>query len=204
MLVKESEPIPHAYTNYAKSKLQGEHLVDALESFGIEVITLRPRAIIGPNDQVLLPRILRLMNKGRFPLFNKGEALIDLTFVDNVIYAIELALNADTNALYKKYNITNGEPRTLLSICQEIEASLKLKVRYVHLPLKPLLMMAKLIENIYLLLNIDKEPVLSEYSIGLMSYDHTLSIELAQKYLNYRPQVRLSEGLKRSLDAWKK
>lgn len=153
---------------------------------------------------MLLPRILRLMNKGRFPLFNNGEALVDLTFVDNVIYAIELALKADQVALYKKYNITNGESRSLVSICKEIESALKLKVRYIHLPLPPLLFLARFIENLYLVLNIDKEPALSEYSIGLMSYDHTLSIEEAQKYLNYHPQVSLSEGLKRTLDAWKK
>ena len=202
--VKESEVIPAAFTNYAKSKLMAEELVEELEQHGVETIILRPRAIFGPNDQVLLPRILRLMHKGFFPLFNSGKAVVDMTYIDNVIDAIELSLNAPAEALYKKYNITNGEPRVILSIFKEIEQGLGLKVKYIHVPLKPLMALANVVESIFLLFNINKEPALSQYSIGLMSFDHTLSIEEAKKYLNYHPKTSISEGLKKTLVSWKK
>lgn len=202
--VHEDEPIPPPLTNYAKSKLMGEDLVDELRSSGIETITLRPRAIFGPNDHVILPRILRLMKKGRFPLFNGGKALIDLTYSENVIDAIELSLHAPEEALYLKYNITNGESRSLLSICEELQKGLQTNVRYINLPLSPVMLAAKIIENVYMLFHIDKEPALSQYSIGLMSFDHTLSIELARKNLNYNPRITISEGLKKTLEIWKK
>ena len=202
--IREDEIIPVPMTNYAKSKLMSEELVDSLKDHGIELITLRPRAIFGPNDHVILPRILRLMKKGRFPLFNNGAALVDFTYIGNVINAIELSLDAGEDALYRKYNITNSEPRAFISICKEIQSILKLEVKYINLPLKPLLFAAKCMENSFMFLNIDKEPSLSQYSIGLMSFDQTLSIDLAQKYLNYRPQTSLSDGLKQTLLAWEK
>jgi nucleoside-diphosphate-sugar epimerase len=202
--VLESEPLPEPRTYYAKSKIMAEEIIDQLKGTGVETIILRPRAIFGPTDQVLLPRILRLMKKGRFPLFNRGNALIDLTFVDNVVHAIELSLNASEDALYKKYNITNGEPRKVVEICKEIQNGLKLKVTYLNLPLFLILFLARIVESLYLLFKIKKEPILSEYSIGLMSFDHTLSIENAKKYLNYTPKISLSEGLTKTLQSWKK
>ncbi|MFX0590873.1 SDR family NAD(P)-dependent oxidoreductase, partial [Glaesserella parasuis] len=44
-------------------------------------VAIRPRAIVGPNDTVLLPRILRAAGRGRFPLPGGGEALIEPTDV---------------------------------------------------------------------------------------------------------------------------
>jgi nucleoside-diphosphate-sugar epimerase len=204
LAVREDEPIPKPRTNYAKSKLMADALVDDLKNAGVETITLRPRAIFGPNDHVILPRILRLMVKGRFPLFNKGSALVDMTYIENVIHAIELSLKAPSEALYKKYNITNGEPRSFLSICKEIQQCLGLKVNYFNVPLMPFMLLAKFLEGLYMIFNSDKEPALTQYSIGLMSFDHTLSIEEAQKFLHYEPIVPLSTGLKKTLSVHSK
>lgn len=202
--VREDMPLPLPYTPYAKSKLMAEEVVDGLQAAGVPTLTLRPRAIIGPTDQVLMPRILRLMAKGIFPLFHGGTAMTDLTYVDNVVHAIALCLQAGPEAWYKKFNITNGQPRTVMSLCTEIEQELGWKIHYLPLPLTPVLSLAKAMEKIALCLGQEKEPALSAYGIGLLGLDHTLSIALARHDLGYEPPVDLSRGLKEALAPWKK
>lgn len=201
--ILEDGPLPEPQTFYAKSKIMAEKIVDELEASGIEAITLRPRAIYGETDKVLLPRILRLMKKGKFPLFNGGQAKVDMTYVGNVVDAIELALIAPKLALYKKYNITDSNPRPIFEIFEDIRRGLDLEVKYINLPVKPLMLLARSLSVIFMLLGVKKEPALTEYSVGLMSFDQTLSIEAAKKYLNYHPKVSSSDGLARTIQAWK-
>lgn len=202
--VRESDPLPEPTTHYAKSKLMAEKIVDELTGSEVEVITLRPRAIFGVTDKVILPRILRLMRKGRFPLFNQGKAVVDLTYVENAVDAIELALIAPKEALYRKYNITDAQSRSVYEVFEELRLGLNLNFKYINVPVRPLLFLARCITAVYLLLGIKKEPALTEYSVGLMSFDHTLSIDEARKYLNYHPRISTAEGLKKTMEAWNK
>ncbi|RZJ33568.1 MAG: NAD(P)-dependent oxidoreductase, partial [Brevundimonas sp.] len=78
-LTEASPPNPRPLNAYARTKGEAERLVRAADAPGFRTVSLRPRAIVGPNDAVLLPRLLRLVKKGRFPLFRNGEALVEMT-----------------------------------------------------------------------------------------------------------------------------
>ena len=53
---------------------------------------LRPKAIFGPGDQALLPRMVQAARQGRLPQIGDGRNLVDLTYVKNVVHALLLAL----------------------------------------------------------------------------------------------------------------
>jgi len=90
--ITEAEPLPERQlTHYAKTKLIAEKELLALGRRGYHVIVLRPRAVYGPHDRTLVPRILRLAEKRRFPLINGGQALTDITWVGNFVDAVQLA-----------------------------------------------------------------------------------------------------------------
>jgi nucleoside-diphosphate-sugar epimerase len=58
--VAESDPLPaRQLSHYAATKLLAEQAVNAAVAQGLSAITIRPRAIFGPRDTTLLPRLSR-------------------------------------------------------------------------------------------------------------------------------------------------
>jgi len=60
--LKESDILPKPINIYSSSKREAEKLV---QSSGIPYVILRPRALIGRGDKVIIPRILRAHREGR-------------------------------------------------------------------------------------------------------------------------------------------
>ncbi len=56
-----------AGTDYARTKRAAEECVLAANAPAFRTTAIRPRALIGPDDTVLLPRILTLAARGWFP-----------------------------------------------------------------------------------------------------------------------------------------
>ena len=105
--LKESDILPKPINIYSSSKREAEKLV---QSSGIPYVFLRPRALIGRGDKVIIPRILRAHREGRLMRMGDETNLVDITPVSNVVDAIILALNAEKKAVNQIYNISNGKP----------------------------------------------------------------------------------------------
>lgn len=195
LLIKEDDPIPEPATHYARSKLLAEELVRSLKGSGVETVLLRPRGIFGPTDQVILPKILRLLRKGWFPLVRGGRALVDLTHVDNVALAIERSLTAPPGADGEAINVSNGEPISVKALVDLIAGELRLPVRYLPLPLGLAQGLAGAMELGWRASGAGGEPPLTRYGLGLLSYDQTLDLTKARRLLGYEPEVRLREGI---------
>ncbi len=197
--IAEDATLPKKSVNaYAATKKMAEEIVDLAFSEGLPSITLRPRAIFGPHDRTLFPRVLKTCQNGGVPSFSKKSPTIDITYVDNVAQAIGLAINAPLSCLGQKYNITNGEPAPLESILRFLfdELSIPLKTRRIPYPLAYLA--ASLAELKGYITR--KEPSLTRYGVGVLTYSQTLSIEKAKQELNYQPIISLNEGIKRYAD----
>ncbi|ODS22966.1 hypothetical protein AB835_11475 [Candidatus Endobugula sertula] len=78
--ITENSPIgPDFINDYAASKYAGEERV---RKYSGKKVILRPRAIFGPGDTVLFPRLLEVAKKERLPLFTTPEPVIgDLIYV---------------------------------------------------------------------------------------------------------------------------
>lgn len=193
--IQESDPIPPPATNYAKSKLLAEEIVRAS---GLNSVILRPRGIFGPTDQVILPKILRLLRRGRFPLVRGGRPLVDLTHVDNVIHAIGLCLGKNFRA--EAFHISNGEPITVRELVELIADRLDLPVRMIPVPLALGQGLAAFAELAHRLRRAPGEPALTKYGLGLLSFDQTLDLTKARAQLGYEPIIGLRAGLLDTLE----
>ena len=58
-------------------------------------MALRPTLVWGPGDRSVLPSMLREAKEGGFRLYGDGRNLIGITYIDNLVDAILLALKAD-------------------------------------------------------------------------------------------------------------
>ena len=108
-LASEDVPYPRRFVSiYSLTKKLGEDRVNAARSTGMETVILRPKAIFGPGDQALLPRLIAAARQNRLPQIGDGRNLVALTYVGNVVHALLLASDAPA-AVGKTYTITNDE-----------------------------------------------------------------------------------------------
>lgn len=201
--IKEDDPLPKPHTHYARSKIMAEEIVlKAVKEKNLQAVMLRPRALFGPYDTAIIPRLLRVMEKGVFPLPNKGSAKTNVTYVDNVVHAVNLALNAPEHVIGQAYNITNGEALTIKQLAELLRDKLQLQVKFRNVPFSLLKGAAQTLEFVADHVT-NKEPVLTQYSVGLLGVTQTLDISKAQKELGYSPLVSINEGLDRFIE-WRK
>src|SRR5262249_29118186 len=154
--------------------------VDAGSRAGLGAVTLRPQALIGPGDLALFVRLLKLARSGWLPILGDGRTRIDLTYVDNVVDAIELASVAPPAALAKKYNITNDEPVSLYETFEHLLKELSIPVKKLRIPFRPALVAAAALERGYQRLAMGKPPPLNRYAVCLLGRTRTLNIERAR------------------------
>jgi nucleoside-diphosphate-sugar epimerase len=182
-------------THYAESKWAAEDRV--LAGRGIGQVILRPRAVFGPRDVHIVPRILAVAASGRMPLPAGGKALTDITYIANVLTAVECALQRNSDIEGRAFNITNGEPLRVVDILQRLFSVLGIRVRYVSIPRGLALRLARANEFISKMTVSSTEPKLTAYAVGLLGYSQTLCIESARHRLGYAPSVSIDQGLAR-------
>lgn len=194
--IAEDDRLPkHSVNAYAATKKMAEAAIDLAFSQGLPAITIRPRAIFGPHDKTLFPRLLKVCQKGSLPIFRGESPIVDITYVDNVAHALCLAMDAPLACLGQKYNITNGEPTSLSEILETLFDILSVSLKTRRIPY-PLAYAASWLSELKGRL-LNKEPLLTRYGIGVLTYSQTLSIEKAKRELHYQPIISLNEGIRR-------
>jgi len=200
--IKETDDFAKQPANaYVLTKRLAEQAVDEAASNGLNVITLRPRAVFGPYDTTIVPRLLKLALGGKLPLPRKGQILMDVTYVENVVQALMLCITAPLELKGKKYNLTNGEPILLIDLLTQLFEQLALSFRTVNLPYKLLDKLAWCLEKVAQVTG--QEPRFTRYSLGVLAHAQTFDIRAARQELSYEPHYSIAEGISRSL-AWYK
>ena len=189
--------------NYIKTKIIAEKLIDDAFNKGLDVITLRPRAIFGIGDTAIFPRLIKTNNKRFLPITTNKDILVDLTYIENVVDAILLAVNADKKYSGEKYNITNDEHIYLHKTIEKIITSLNYEYKTKKIPYKLLKLISTLIDNLYYIFLPNKEPTITQYSLGVLSFSQTFDISKAKNELGYIPKISTNEGLKCVIDYYK-
>lgn len=197
--IKESDPLPKPVTAYAATKLEADREV---ERSGLSWVSLRPRAIFGPGDRNVIPRLLGAIRNGKLPLVGGGATHVDLTYVDNVVDAVWLAMTAAEPATGRHYNITNGEPLPLADLVEKVRKALGLQFSVRPIPYRLAYALATLLEAYHKITRPSVEPKLTRYGVGLMGHDQTLDLTEARTRLGYSPRVSLDEGLARFASWW--
>ncbi|MEO8765086.1 MAG: NAD-dependent epimerase/dehydratase family protein [Ginsengibacter sp.] len=194
--VKETDPLPRKMpNNYAKTKLMAERKVVSLNGRGIETIALRPRAIIGAEDSVIFPRLLKAYASGKLRIIGPGQNVADLTCARNVIEAIVCAIHAPNESMGAAYNISNGAPVQLWDEINYLLNGLGYPPVKKRIPYGVIRAISLLTELLYKIKRSRSEPVLTSYGIGMLSKSLTMDISLARIKLGYAPVQTTREGI---------
>ena len=188
---------------YIQTKQLAEQEIKKGYQQGLSVISIRPRGIFGPGDTAILPRILTRNQTTGIPLINQGKAIIDMTYVDNVVDALILCKTASKDLSGHFFNITNDEPTQLLTLLKLLSEKLDIQLKF-----KPLFYpfadsLATLMEFTYSTLLQPQEPPFTRYTVGLLAFSQTLDITAAKTELGYQPKITIEQGLEKFAHWWK-
>lgn len=203
--IKEDYCATKFVNHYAATKKLAENrIVEAAKFYpDMTFIIIRPRAIFGEHDRVLLPRLIEFIKakNGNIKLPRGGKALLDMTYVFNVIEAMYLATtlpDEKKKALSgNAFNITNQEPIHLDELLIKLGKGLGFDLKIGSLPYPLLDSIARIAEFIGKLRN--KEPLITRYGIAALNFDMTLNNEKSIRELGYKPKYDLNTAIERTL-----
>jgi UDP-glucose 4-epimerase len=172
---------PQPISPYAVQKLNGElYMQSYWRVYGLETVCLRYFNIFGPRQvpdspySGVMARFILQMMRGEQPvIFGDGEQGRDFTYIDNVVSANLLALNAPATLVAGRvFNIACGERHTLNETYSLLASLLDFKHPSMHGP--------------------DREGDVR---------DSLADVSAAREAFGYVPQVGFEEGLRRTV-AW--
>lgn len=196
-LTEESPIGPHFVNRYAATKYAGERLVDAYRG---EHVIVRPRAVFGPGDTVLFPRVLTAAKKGRLPdLVGDGPPAVgDLIYIDVLV---DVLLAAATRRLpHTAYNVTNAEPVVLRELLHTVLQRLGIAPPRRRVHVATALRAAAVTEWVYRLLRLRSEPPITRFGVSVFAYSKTFDV--ARQLADFgRPAVSIDQGVEHFV-AW--
>lgn len=196
--ISESEPLPNRQaSNYSKTKLIAEKELMALSRQGFKIIIFRPRALYGPYDNTIIPRILRLADKKQMPLINNGKALVDITCVGNFVEVVRKGLTAPDDVWNEIYNISNDDPIRIKEWFSQVLNIFNRPFEPENIPEPSAKIVAGLMEFYSYLPWVKKEPSMTRFTVGYMAKSMTLSIDKAKQKLGYSPQITNQQGFEK-------
>lgn len=197
--VSEDDAVASPFAcEYARSKAMAEDVVREAASASLQAVIIRARAIFGPGDRSLQPRLLRAADTGRLKTIGDGSTALDLTYIDNLILALILA--AEKGRVGGTYTITNDEPVQLSTFLQHTLQSMNRALVLKRVSRGLALKAAGWIEGWHRWRNKPGEPSTTKYAVGLLSTTKTFDISAAKRDLGYRPVVDMLQGHRRTTE----
>ena len=195
--ITEQTPLPDRHVNqYAATKRKAEELVRAYPG---PWVILRPRAVFGPGDTVLLPRIIRAAQQGRLPVLYApdGPVIGDLIYIDNLVDAVLTAATDDRVA--GVFNLTNNQPVPILEFLFTVFDRLGIARPRRRVSARTAMVMAGLLEAFHRVFLPRVEPAITRFGVHVFRYSKTFDVSKVIEHLG-PPRVSLDDGLQRTVD----
>jgi 2-alkyl-3-oxoalkanoate reductase len=185
----------HDMPPYAASKLRGEAIVCGGDA---PAIVLRPHVVYGPGDTTLWPRVRSRIRGGRLLVPGSGKGAISVTHVDNLVHAIDRALQAlrspNTLPPERVFDVADAVVPSVDALLRTICARYRVPVRLHYLPASLATAAAHLSEAAWTVLRRSGEPPLTRYVVRQLATPSVLDIEPARRLLGYTPRWSYLDG----------
>jgi dihydroflavonol-4-reductase len=180
---------------YQATKCEAEQLALSYRD-RIPLAVARPTAIYGPGDTRLL-KLFRMIVRRRFLLLDGGENYYHTVHVNDLVRGLRL-LGTHPRAVGEIF-ILGGERYLKLSeLAAMIASAANVPAPWLRLPARPFQIMGSLVEKLCVPLGI--EPPIHRRRVDFYTKSRAFSIEKAKQFLGYRPEVRLNDGIRETLD----
>lgn len=186
---------------YQETKLEGEGVArQASGQTGVEVVIARPTGIYGPGDRRLL-KLFRGVARRRFVTLGSGRIFYHLTYVDDLVEGFRLCGEV-AGAAGRTYILAGGEVTTLDELIGIIADEAHVPKPSVRLPVWPFWIAGAVCEAICTPLGV--EPPIYRRRVDFFTKSRAFDISRARAELGYAPSVTLREGIRRTLEWYRK
>jgi nucleoside-diphosphate-sugar epimerase len=191
----ESAPTqPRSFSPYLASKSQAEAAVLAASRPGFRTVALRPPAIWGPGD-MWSRELPKAIAAGRFGFIDHGRYAYSTCHVDNVIEAIECAL--DRGAGGRAYFINDPETLTFRDLVHMVASLEGLSIdRLRSMPYRLAFFAGRVLEGLWALTRRVGDPPLSRSMVRMIGREFTTDDAAARRELGYEGKTLLADGLR--------
>jgi nucleoside-diphosphate-sugar epimerase/glyoxylase-like metal-dependent hydrolase (beta-lactamase superfamily II) len=184
---------------YAESKAEAEQVVRGACEHGLNAFIVRARAVFGPGDNNLLPRILHAYDLGRLRQIGGGRNITELTFIDNLVLGLVLAIDHGDSG--ETCTITSNAPVPLWDLLNLVLQRTGRTRRLRTIPYRAALAYAYTSEVMHRVGRRRGEPVLTRYTVGLLAKSQTFSPDAARNQLGYEPIVTMEDAVNRTVES---
>lgn len=179
-------PTEPPLNHYARTKLAAERRVLNAHSADMATTVVRPRAIVGPDDHVILPRLAASVRRPRAPLIRGGRALIELTDVRDAAEAILCAEGRIDRVGGRAVNVSGGRAVAVRDVAVALAAALEAAPKMIGVPL-PIARAAAVLSEVAARGD-GAEPRLTRYTLATLAYSQTFDMEETARLLGFRPR----------------
>ena len=199
--VDESVPLASSFTaDYPRTKAQAERETLQARDQGLAVIALRPHLIWGPGDSHILPGLVARAKAGQLRRLGSRSCRVDFTYIDNAVEAhvrAALSLVQKPELSGRVYFISDDEPVELWEFINQMLAAAGAPAVERAIPAGLARFAGGILETVYRALPLSGEPRITRFLAEQLSTSHWFDISAAKRDLDYRPVVRIEEGLRR-------
>lgn len=199
--IDETVPYPTEWLcHYPYTKATAERSVLELSQMGhLWAASLRPHLIWGNGDPHLMPRVVTRARQRALKRVGSGKNLIDIVHVEHAatahLLAMQKLLAKDTDVNGQAFFVTDGEPIPCWQWITEILNCAQVKVPTSSISYTMAYRIGAILETIYGLLRIQREPRMTRFVAAQLALDHYFSIDKARQLLGYNPQPIRQKGL---------
>ena len=200
-LIDENTPL-RATNPYGKSKKESDELIlSFIKRYNLPIVNLCFPHIYGPGEERDFLKIIRMIKKGIFPQVGFSPNLYPSVYISDAVDAISLALKK--GRVGEKYIIADDDPHDLKIIRRLVLKYLgKERKFYPIIPKHISIYFAYAMESIFGLFGAVL-PIKAR-NLKSISAGRRLSIGKAKRELGFMPNVALEEGIRRTIEWYKK
>lgn len=191
--IYETDPIV-GVGPYGHAKIEAEEICRAAIKEGYCVSIIRPKSFIGPERLGVFALFYDWAYNGHgFPMIGSGQNRYQLMDVDDLCGAIWSAMTYPKDVVATEFNIGAKDFTTMKEDYQAVldRAGHGKKIR--GMPVKPLILILRILEKLHL-------SPLYPWVYETASTDSFVSIEKAEKLLDYKPKYSNKDALVRNYD----
>jgi len=189
---------------YGRSKILAEDKLKAVsQESEMEFVIVRPGVFpFGPKDTTSFYRMAEAMERGGFGFINSGRARISVSYVENLCEGMILA-GTHPQAKNQVFIIEDGVAPSWRELVRMIAKELGVKPPWLSMPYPIAWSIAGLMEILWKIFPLPKEPLLTRYRIKVASYDLVFTSKKIRKLLGFAPSIGLEDGIKKTVEWYK-
>ena len=185
---------PNHFSAYLASKARAEAFVLAADRPGFRTIALRPPALWGPGDPFsrALPDVIK---SGRFSFVDRGDYPFSTCHVDNVVEAIECALERGEGG--RAYFIKDQEELTFREFVAGLAGVQGLSIEKLRsMPYWLVSTVGRMFDTFWAVARKEGDPPISRAMMRMIGRAFSVDDTAAHTELGYVGRVSRSEGLR--------